>query len=52
MTKAVSHSEICVIKALLLLCEHGHLKKIENGEKEKETHKLCTENYERFLAVC
>ena len=52
MTKAVSNREICFIKPVLLLFEHGHLKKIENGEKEKETHKLCTENYERFLAVC
>ena len=31
MTKAVSNREICFIKALLLLCEHGHFKrKIEN----------------------
>ena len=27
MTKAVSNKEICFIKAVLLLCEHGHLKK-------------------------
>ena len=24
MTKAVSNREICFIKAVLLLCEHGH----------------------------
>ena len=24
MTKAVSNREICLIKAVLLLCEHGH----------------------------
>ena len=27
MTKAVSNREFCFIKAMLLLCEHGHLKK-------------------------
>ena len=32
MTKSVSNREICFIKAVLLLCEHGHFKKkIENG---------------------
>ena len=32
MTKAVSNREICFIKAVLLLCEHGHFKKkIESG---------------------
>ena len=25
MTKAVSNREVCSIKTLLLLCEHGHL---------------------------
>ena len=25
MTKAVSNREICLTKAVLLLCEHGHL---------------------------
>ena len=27
MTKAVSNREICFIKVVLLLCEHGHFKK-------------------------
>ena len=31
MTKAVSNREICFIKAVLLLCEHGHYDKINPG---------------------
>ena len=35
MTKAVSNREICFIKAVLLLCEHGYFfsKLFENGVK-------------------
>ena len=44
MTKAVSDREICFIKTVLLLCEHGQKLKMMKGEGEGVEVDLCLKN--------
>ena len=48
MTKAVSNREICFIKAVLLLCEHGHF--VKKNRKVTMIREKLNVNYATLIA--